>query len=81
MPIFTKERLELFGKESPSFSQRIDWVIKNNKGVLYSDDFFKEFYTLYLQKIYGLHINFTLLQEFQGSEIKKYQISYQNQIP
>ena len=77
IPMFSKERSKLFGKENQSLAQRIDWVIENNQGILYSDDFFSAFYPLYLQKVYDLHVNFEPIQAFDNCEIKKYKISYQ----
>ena len=77
IPMFSKERSKLFGKENQSLAHRIDWVIENNQGILYSDDFFSAFYPLYLQKVYDLHVNFEPIQAFDNCEIKKYKISYQ----
>jgi len=77
IPMFSKERSKLFGKENQSLAQRIDWVIENNQGILYSDDFFSTFYPLYLQKVYDLHVNFEPIQAFDNCEIKKYKLSYQ----
>lgn len=76
IPMLSKERSKLFGKENQSLAQRIDWVIENNQGILYSDDFFSAFYPLYLQKVYDLHVNFEPIQAFDNCEIKKYKISY-----
>lgn len=76
IPMLSKERSKLFGKENQSLAQRIDWVIKNNQGILYSEDFFSAFYPLYLQKVYDLHVNFEPIQAFDNCEIKKYKISY-----
>ena len=76
IPMLSKERSKLFGKENQSLAQRIDWVIENNEGILYSDDFFSAFYPLYLQKVYDLHVNFEPIQAFDNCEIKKYKISY-----
>lgn len=77
IPMLANERLKIFGEENQSLVHRVDWVIKNNQGILYSDDFFKEFYPLYLQKVYNLHVKFELIRAFDGCEIKKYQIAYQ----
>ena len=77
IPMFSKERSKLFGKENQSLAHRIDWVIENNQGILYSDDFFSAFYPLYLQKVYDVNVNFEPIQAFDGCEIKKYKISYQ----
>ena len=76
IPMLSKERSKLFGKENQSLAQRIDWVIENNQGILYSDDFFSAFYPLYLQKVYDLHVNFEPIHAFDNCEIKKYKISY-----
>lgn len=77
IPMLSKERSKLFGKENQSLAHRIDWVIENNQGILYSDDFFSAFYPLYLQKVYDIHVNFEPIQAFDCCEIKKYKISYQ----
>lgn len=74
LPLFTKINQKIFGKNNNNLLFKYQWLIENNEGYIYSDEFMKDFITLYLKKIHNYHIKFELIEGFEDFAIKKYKI-------
>lgn len=72
--LYTKRNQQLIGKEYSNLKARYQWLIENNEGIIYSDEFMKDFITLYLKKVHNFHVIFELQEGLDGFAIRKYKI-------